>query len=120
MPFLKESIPGATSFIADSDVYLEAQHIFIKQNLAKKIFGPETVVLSVFYAKDNSFMVAPAGEELFRTIHKTNQQMLKSKNAAGDKSISIQELLLDNEVDENDRNLSFVVEEALHILKVKL
>jgi len=116
----KETIPGGKPFIADSDVYLEAAHICIKENIAEKIFGLESIVLSVFYAKNNTFLVAPAGEELFKTIHKASQQMLKTKNAAGDKSISIQELLLDNEIDENDRNLEFVIEEALHILKVKL
>ncbi len=116
----KETIPGAYPFTSESDVYLEAGHICIKKNIAEKIFCSETVVLSVFYAKDNTFMVAPAGEELFRTIHKANQQMLKMKNAAGDKSISIQELVLDNEIDEKDRDLEFVIEEALHILKIKL
>ncbi|MEO7308892.1 MAG: hypothetical protein ABIX01_00730 [Chitinophagaceae bacterium] len=116
----KETIPGAQSFISVSDVYMEGGHICIKKNTAGKIFGDETVVLSVFYAKDNSFMVAPASEELFRTIHKASQQMLKSKNAAGDKSISVQELLMDHDIDENDRDLEFTVEEALHILKVKL
>jgi hypothetical protein len=116
----KETITNARSFKADNEVYLEAAHICIKKDTAEKVFGSETVVLSVFYAKDNTFMVAPAGEELFKTIHKGSQQMLKSKNAAGDKSISIQELILDNDIDENDRNLEFVVEEALHILKVKL
>lgn len=120
MPFIKETIPGAKSFLAISDVYVESEHICIKKNIAEKIFGAETVVLSVFYAKDNSFMVAPASEELFRTIHKANQQMLKHKNLAGDKSISIQELMLDNDIDENDRNLEFTIEEALHILKIKL
>lgn len=116
----KETITNARSFNADNEVYLEAAHICIKKIIAEKVFGSEAVVLSVFYAKDNTFMVAPAGEELFKTIHKANQQMLKSKNSAGDKSISIQELILDNDIDESDRNLEFVVEEALHILKVKL
>jgi hypothetical protein len=116
----KETIPGARSFNASSNVYLEAGHICIKKNIAETVFGLETVVLSVFYPKDNSFLVAPAGEELFKNLHKANQQMLKSKNAAGDKSISIQELLLDNDIEETDRNLEFVIEEALHILKVKL
>ena len=120
MQLPKETIPGAKSFIASSDVYLEASHICIKKNTAEKIFGAETVVLSVFYTKDNTFMVAPASEELFRTIHKASQQMLKSKNAAGDKSISIQELILDNDINGNDRNLEFVIEEALHLLKVKM
>ncbi len=116
----KETIPGAKSFVADSDVYLEASHICIKKNIAEKIFGKETVVLSVYYAKDNSFMAAPASEELFKNLHKSSQQMLKSKNAAGDKSISIQELALDNDINEQDRNLEFATEESLHILKIKL
>jgi hypothetical protein len=114
------TIPGGKSFTPDSDVYLEAAHICIKKNIAEKVFGLESDVLSVFYAHDNIFMVAPGREELFKTIHKANRQMLKIKNVAGDTSISIQELLLDNEIDENDRNLEFVVEEGLHILKVKL
>jgi hypothetical protein len=65
-------------------------------------------------------MAAPTGEELFRTIHKAGQQMLKVKNAAGDKCIAIQGLLLDHDIEETDRDLEFVVEEALHIIKVKL
>ena len=118
--FIKETVPGAKLFAANSDVYLEAGHICVKRNIVEKIFGQETVVLSVFYSKDNTFMLSPPREELFKTIHKANQQMLKMKNANGDKSISVQELILDNDIDENNRDLEFVVEEALHILKVKL
>ena len=116
----KETVPGAKSFSSDNDVYLEAGHICVKKNIAEKIFGTERVVLSVYYAKENSFLVAPASEELFKNLHKANQQMLKMKNASGDKSISIQELLLDNDIEEQNRNLEFEMEEALHILKIKL
>ena len=120
MNFPKETAQGAASFSSDSDVYLEAGHICIKKNVAEKIFGTETVVLSVYYARDNSFLAAPACEDLFRKIHRANQQMLKMKNAFGDKSISIQELLLDNDIDTQNRNLTFEMQDALHILKVKL
>lgn len=116
----KETIPGAKSFMPHSEVYLEQEHICIKKNIVEKIFGSETVVMTVFYDKDNTFMVAPASEELFRKLHKSNQQMLKTKNANGDKSISIQELLLDKDIEEKNRDLEFIKEEALHILKVKL
>jgi hypothetical protein len=116
----KETVPGARPFLAESDVYLEAAHICIRNAVADKVFGAERVILTIFYPKDNSFMAAPAGEELFRTIHKASQQMLKIRNAAGDRAIQIQELLLDNDIDGHDRNLEYVVEEALHILKIKL
>lgn len=114
------TIPGAKPFAATSGVYLELQHICIKKEIVDKIFGSETVVLCVYYAKDNTFMVAPANEDLFKSIHKATQQMLKSKNLAGDKSISVQELILDNDIDGNNRDLTFIIEEALHILKITL
>ncbi len=108
------------SFKAGSEVYLEAKHIIIKKNIAEKIFGNDAVVLSTYYINDKTFLVAPASEELFRMIHKGTQQILKNKNAFGDKSISVQELLLDNDIDNNDRNLAFTLETSLHILKVQL
>ena len=77
-------------------------------------------MVSGCYAREKAFIVAPSSEELCRTIHKAKQQMMKMKNATSDKSISIQELILDNELDENNRDLEFDLEEALHILKVKL
>lgn len=116
----KETLPGGKTFTANSDVYLSSGHVCIKNNTAEKVFGNENVVLSVFYAKDNIFMAAPASEGLFKTIHKASQQMLKTKNAVGDKSIYIGELLLDYDINGNDRDLEFLTEEALHILKVKL
>ena len=116
----KETVEGAKSFATQSDIYLETAHIIIKKDVAEKIFGEETVVLSVYYPADNIFMVSPATEDLFKTIHKGNQQMLKSKNLNGDKSISIMELLLDNDIDEENRNLEFSIEQQLHILKITL
>lgn len=116
----KETIPGARAFPTESEVYLEASHICIKKPVADKIFGSDMVVLSVYYPKENTFLVAPSNEPLFKNIHKATQQMLKMKNVSGDKSISIQELILDHDIDETNRNLEYTTEEALHILKVKL
>jgi hypothetical protein len=116
----KETIPGKISFESNSDVYLESAHLCIKKNISERIFGEGTVVLTVYYPQEHSFMVSPSGEDFFRKIHKAKQQMLKSKNLFGDKSISIQELILDEGIDETNRELEFVLEETLKILKVKL
>ena len=114
------TVPEKKSFTPTSDVYLESGHVCIQHKVAEKIFGSETAVFSIFYPADKTFLVAPVSEELFKNIHKAAQQMLKSKNAAGDRSVSIQELLLDNDLTDSDRDLDFVAEEALHILKVHL
>jgi hypothetical protein len=117
---IKETIPGAKPFTANSDVYLEASHIVIKKDIAGQLFGTENFVLTVYYAKDNTFLLAPADEEVFVTIHKGTQALLKNKNAAGDRSIAIHELLLDNDITTENRDLEFVIENGLRILKIKL
>lgn len=120
MFFPKGVIHAEKSFVPDSDVYLESGHICIRKNVAEKIFGSGGAVLSVYYDADKTFLAAPLNEEVFKIIHKAKQQMLKDKNAAGDRSISVQEVLLDNDLNDDDRNLEFTAEEALHILRVKL
>jgi hypothetical protein len=120
MQFLKETIPGAPTFTTGNGVYMEAGHICIKKDLADKIFGPEQVVLTVYYAANQTFLMAPPSEQPFRMIHKATQQILKKKNAWGDRSVAIQELLLDNEdIKTSDRVLEYIAEESLHLLTIK-
>ena len=114
----RETIPGKNYFASKSEVYLESSHLCIKKNISDKIFGEANVVLTVYYPQEHCFMVAPGEEEFFKKIHKAKQQMLKSKNLQGDKSISLHELLLDEGIEATNRDLEFVLEETLKILKV--
>lgn len=120
MFFSNRLVRETRSFIPCSDVYLEGGHICIKYPVAEMIFGPDMAVFSIFYPADRTFLLAPVSEELFKSIHKAAQQMLKNKNAAGDRSVSIQEVLLDNDLEMRDRDLTFKAEGGLHILKINL
>jgi len=44
--------------------------------------------------------------------------MLKFKNSKGDRSISLEEMLIDNELDSSDRSLEFNADEKMKILTV--
>jgi hypothetical protein len=116
----KETVAGPKAFETSSDVYLESSHIVVKKDTADHVFGMASMVLTVYYPKDHTFMAAAVDEQLFNTIHKGTQQLLKTKNRVGDRSIAIHELLLDNDIDTHDRNLEFVIEEGLRILKIKM
>jgi hypothetical protein len=121
MYLTRETAPVNNLHNAGSDIYLEAGHICIKKNIAEQIFGAEKIALTAFYTKDHTFLIAPPSEEPFRMLHKVGQSILKMKNATGDVSISIRELLLDNEeIDNNDRDLEYVTENAMHLIKIKL
>lgn len=110
---------GINRFNATSKVYLERQHICIKRDIAEVIFGADEAAYLAF-AKDNILMAAPISNKEFKSISKAEQQMLKSKNLAGDKAIAIHGLLVDNEIDATDRDLSFEADGVRKVLTVKI
>jgi hypothetical protein len=101
-----------------SEMILKTQHIIVYQPLVEKLLMGETHVLLKYDTVEKILLMAPASNSEFKTIHKAAQHMLKDKNLKGDKSISIHEILIDQELDENDRELLFTEEEG--IIKIKL
>ncbi|MEL6866366.1 MAG: hypothetical protein AAFP19_18220 [Bacteroidota bacterium] len=101
-------------------VRLRSSHLLIDKTLAAEIFDGEPNVNVIYYAGPRTLMVAPASDELFKKLHKAKQHMLKDKNAKGDKSIALHELLIDNEVNNSDRDLEYELQKALKVLNVKL
>lgn len=101
-------------------VRLKASHVIIQADIAAALFGQDQNVHVVYYADRRALMVAPKTDELFKQLHKAKPFMLKSKNAEGDKSIAINEILLDNEVNDTDRDLDFESQEALKVLTIFL
>ncbi|MEO1516932.1 MAG: hypothetical protein AAFV95_18055 [Bacteroidota bacterium] len=103
-----------------AQVRLKSSHLLIDRELALDIFGDDFNVNLVYYADRRTLMIAPQSEELFKQLHKAKQHMLKDRNAKGDKTIALHELLIDNEIDSSDRTVAFDCQKALKILTVKL
>lgn len=99
---------------------LKSSHLLIDHQVAASIFGDALNVNVVYYADRQTLMIAPQSEALFKKLHKAKQYMLKDRNAKGDKTIALHELLIDHEISNEDRNLEFDLQEALNILSVKL
>ena len=101
-------------------VRLKSSHLLIQKDIASQLFADEPNVNVIYYPKRRTLMIAPESDDLFKKLHKAKQHMLKSKNANGDKSIALHELLIDNEVNAINRDLEFEVQNELKILNVKL
>jgi hypothetical protein len=71
----------------------------------------------VYYPSKKVLLMAATTDELFKGLHKTSMQMLKNKNLKGDKSISLEELLIDQDIDNTDRMLDYFFDE-MKILQV--
>jgi len=103
-----------------SKVRLQGLHLIIDGEIASTVFGKDTVAYVVYYPTKKTLMMAASTDELFKKLHKTAQQMLKDRNLKGDKSLAVGEVLIDNQLDESDRDLEYKVEAALGVLSVKL
>ncbi len=106
--------------MSEHKVSLRNRHLLVAAELAADAFGEVAQVYVVYYPAQKALLLAPMGDEIFPTIHKPALQMLKSRNLIGDKSISLEEILIDNELDDSDRTLPFMHQPGMKMLHVTL
>jgi hypothetical protein len=99
-------------------IKLVNQHLLIDSETALAFFPGASQVCLVYYANRNTLLLAPSTDELFKGLHKTSTHILKDKNLKGDKSISLEEIIIDNELDSTDRELEFKADESMNIITV--
>ena len=105
---------------AETYVRLRRQHLWISADLAKEAFGGERQIYAVYYDNLGSLLLAPMSDTMFKQAHECALVMLKDRNLAGDKSLSMQEIIIDNELDDSDRELDYTAAPGLQMLQVKL
>ncbi len=103
-----------------SKIQLKSSHLLIDNEIASEIFGNDLNAHVVYYPTRRSLMVAAKSDDLFKKLHKAKQHMLKDRNLKGDKTIALHELLIDNEIDDTDRDLVYEMQPELGVLNVIL
>ncbi len=103
-----------------SKVKLKTSHLYIDSDLAAAAFGETAQVYVVYYKNNNSLLLAPMNDEFFPKLHKAGLLMLKSRNLQGDKTIALHEILIDNDLDDENRDLAYQFTEGVKMLNVKL
>ena len=101
-------------------VLLRNRHLFITAEIAAGAFGEVSQVYVVYYPNQKALLLAPMDDEIFPTVHKPALQMLKTRNLPGDKSVSLEEILIDHEIDGTDRPLGFIFQPGMRLLHVTL
>lgn len=90
-----------------SAVYLKNSYLLIEASVAKVAFGDDFQVSVVYYPDRQTLLVAGKSKAFFEKLHKTSWLLLKDRNLLGDKSVNIRELLIDNDLDDTDRDLPY-------------
>lgn len=99
-------------------IQLANSHLIFDAAVANDFFGAGSHVNLVYYGQRNTMLLAPVEDELFKGLHKTAMVMLKFKNSRGDKSLSIEEVIIDNDIDSADRELTFNADIAMKIISI--
>ncbi|MCD8539343.1 MAG: hypothetical protein LRY55_05960 [Leadbetterella sp.] len=82
--------------------------MIIEAGIVEKYFGTEEHVHLVFHPDKQEILVAPRSLAFFEKLHKNAEwTALKLKNAKGDRSISVRHILLDHDLDMEDRELKY-------------
>lgn len=101
-------------------VKLRTQHLWISGDIAESAFGEAQQVYVIYYPQQRSLLLAPMDDDIFPTIHKAGLQMLKNRNLQGDKTISLQEIIIDNDIDDTERELPCMHQPGVRMLHVSL
>ncbi|MDW3652690.1 MAG: hypothetical protein R8P61_36770 [Bacteroidia bacterium] len=105
---------------AKTEVYLEAMHLCIDQELSKKVFGTNLSVYLSLKIEHKFILLASVDHVFFKKMHESSQHMLKIRNAKGGSSVALHEILIDHDFDLADGALKYEVLEKAKILKVQL
>ena len=115
-----DGLAGLTPRLEADGVRLRREHLWLSAAVADNAFGGERQVYVVYYPNRRSLLLAPMSDDAFKQLHESALIMLKDRNAAGDKSLSLQEILIDNDLEANDRPLAFTSKPGLRMLQVTL
>ncbi len=97
-------------------IHLASGHLLIEAAIAHDFFADNSHVNLVYYSQRKTILLAAPNDELFKSLHKTSMVMLKQKNSHGDRSVSIQEIMIDNDIEPTDRVLTFQADSTMKII----
>ena len=110
----KESIPR-------KGVSFESNHMILAADIMALWDIEVRNAFIAFYEEGPYVVVCPVGNSFFTKVHKDAVQcMLKDKNLLGDKSIPLHEWVIDNELNTENRSLTYEFLEKAQTLKVYL
>lgn len=102
----------------DYQVELKSAHLIVPAEIAKEVFGDEQTAYVAYKEESSTLLLSPKSNSWFSKLHKSSEILLKSKDMLGTKSVSIGELLIDHELDQSNRNLSYVINHEKRFLKI--
>jgi len=101
-------------------VALKSSHIYLEAALVEKIFQNIHYAYVTYVEEQNKLLITPVSSQWFVKMYNPAQFLLKSRNLKGDKTLAIREILIDNDLDTNDRELQYDIVEKTKLIKINM
>ena len=99
---------------------MKSSHLVIPADLSDLVFNQNTSVYVAFKEDLKALLISPKENDWFPKLHESMEFILKSKDLKGTKSIAIREILIDQEIDDSDKQLPCEINEDRKFMKVLL
>jgi hypothetical protein len=73
-------------------------HLILPFDWMQELFPQQSYIEIVFYPANKTLLIASTHDNVFKSIHKSHAQFVKDKNLQGDKTISLHEIIIDNDL----------------------
>lgn len=104
----------------NTKIGLKSSHIYLAKPIVELIFGETNFAYVAYIPNQQQLLITPVTSHWFAKMHKPKQFLLKSRNKEGDKTLGIREILIDNDLDMQDRDLDYELVDTTKLIKITL
>lgn len=105
---------------AAQELSLASGHLLLSSELMVQLGDQVEAVFAAYVADKQHLLITDVRHEFFPKLHEATQHMVKLRNARGDASIAIQELIIDQDIPRDQASLAYEFLSPHSILKVQL
>jgi aspartyl-tRNA synthetase len=100
-------------------IFLKNSHLHISMEIADMLFDTAHHVYISYKPDVRRLFIVPNTDEVFRKLHEPSQQMLKDLPQNNHKSIALHEILIDNDLSDENRDLEYEIREKKQMLVIQ-
>lgn len=117
--FIPRNIPENSPPGPDTHpVQLRAAHLGIQAGIFQELFVDAPQVYATFLPEKEALLIALPTNTAFKALYHPSLYLVKRRNAAGDRSIDIRDMLMDHNLDSHDRPLDYEAKQRQQVLHV--
>ena len=103
-----------------SSIQLKSSHVIIDSSIAIPCFGDSIHAMVSYKEESGQLLLSWIENSFFSKLHKVHQGIIKQKDLKGTVSVPVRDVIIDHDLSEMDRELSFDFNTKNRFIKIDL